>query len=94
MTWVNSERIRPGPLRHLMAHIASSAIIFITVFTVCWLVSLCFDSLNTIHRFPPRVYTLVGQLEIWVFYLDCVLSGYLLVFGAVKFVIHTLEDDD
>lgn len=93
MTWVNFERIRLRPLRLLMFHIASSAVIFITVFTVCWFVSLRFDSLNAIHRFPPRVYTLIGQLEIWIFYLDCILSGYMLVFGGVKFVIHTLEGD-
>lgn len=76
-----------------MAYVIFDAIIFVTVFTTCWFVSLCFDCLNAIHRFPPRVYTLVGRLEIWLFHLDCVLSGFLLAFGCVKFIIHTLEDD-
>ena len=76
-----------------MGYAIFDAIVFVTIFTVCWLVSLCFDSLNTVHRFPPRVYTLVARLEIWLFYLDCVLSGFMVFFSCIKFVIHVLEND-
>jgi hypothetical protein len=76
-----------------VAHVTFDAVIFVTLFTVCWLATSCLEYLNSIHRFPPRVYTLAGRLGIWLFYLDCVLSGFVLAFTCVKFVIHTLEDD-
>lgn len=76
-----------------MVHVTFDAVVLVVIFTACWLVSLCLESLNAIHRFPPQVYTLVGRLEIWLFYLDCMLGGFLFVFTCAKFVIHTLEDD-
>ena len=76
-----------------MTHITLHATVFVTLFTVCWLVSSCLDYLNGVHKFPPRVYTLAGRLEIWLFYLDCMVSGFMLTFTCFKFVIHVLEDD-
>jgi hypothetical protein len=76
-----------------MTHVAFDASVFVGLFTVCWLVSLCLDYLNSIHRFPPRAYTLAGRLEIWLFYLDCIVTGFLLAFTGIRFVLHTLEDD-
>jgi len=76
-----------------MVHVTFGAIVFVTVFTIGWLVSLCFDSLNTMHQFSPQAYTLISRLEIWLFYMDCALSGFMFVLGCFKFVIHTLEDD-
>lgn len=93
MRWANAGRIHLWPFGHLMVHATFDAIVFVTLFTVCWLVSLCLDSLNRIHGFPPTVYTLAGRLEIWLFYLDCALSGFVLAFTCVRFVIRTLEDD-
>ncbi len=75
-----------------MAHVAASGAVFVTLLTVGWLVSLCLDWLNTIHRFPPQVYTLAGRLEIWLFFLDCALSGFLLVGSFVGFTMYILED--
>lgn len=75
-----------------MGHVIFDAITFVTLITTCWLVSSCLEHLNTIHRFPPRVYTLASRLEIWLFYLDCALSGFLVAFTCVRFVIDTLED--
>lgn len=76
-----------------MAHITFDAIVFVSLFTVCWLVSICLEYLNAIHKFPPPVYTLAGRLEISLFYFDCAWSGFLLAFTCISFVIRTLEDD-
>lgn len=92
MAWLKAGRIHLRSFGLLIVQVMFDAITFVTVFTVYWLVSLCFHFLNTTQRFPPGVYALVGRLEIWLFYMDCTLSGFLFVFTCVKFVIHTLED--
>lgn len=92
MTWVKAGRIHLRSLRLLIAHVAFDAVVFVAIFTACWLVSLCLTFLNTIHRFPPRVYTLAGRLEIWLFYLDCAVGGFMLASTCLKFLIHTLKD--
>lgn len=76
-----------------MGHMALSAAVFVILFTLGWVIAVCLNHLNTIHGFLPQVYTLVERLEIWLFYLDCVLSGYLVVFTCVNFLIYTLESE-
>lgn len=76
-----------------MAHMASSAAVFVTLVTTGWLASVCLNYLNTTHGFPPQVYTLAGRLEIWLFYVDSVLSSILFVLSCANFVIYFLEDD-
>jgi len=76
-----------------MTHVVFNAAVFLTVFTAGWLVSLCLDHLNTIHRFPPQVYTLARRLEIWLFYLDSALSGVSFVASCIAFTLYLLEDN-
>lgn len=76
-----------------MAHVTFDAVVIVTLFSACWLVSLCLDYLNRIHGFPPRVYTLAGRLELWLLYLDCVVGGFMVAFTCFRFMIDTLEDD-
>jgi hypothetical protein len=92
MTRVRSGRIHLQSFRLLIAHVAATAVVFVTLITAEWLVSLCLEYLNTTHRFPPQVYTLAGRLEIWLFYLDCVLGGFLFAAGFVDFTLYLFED--
>jgi hypothetical protein len=91
MTRVRSGRTHLQSFRLLIAHVVGTAAVFVTLITVGWLVSLCLEYLNTIHRFPPQVYTLAGRLEIWLFYLDSMLSGFSFVVGFVDFTLYLLE---
>ena len=94
MTRLRSGRIHLQSFRLLIGHVVATAVVSVTIITVEWLLSLCLYYLNSIHRFPPQVYTLAGRLDIWFFYLDCVLSGSLFVTGFVGFTSYLLEAID
>lgn len=92
MKWTRYGRVHLRSYGLLIGHLIFGATVFVTVFTVGWLVSLCFNSLNMIHEFPPQAYNLVRRLENWLFYMDYALGGIALVYSCLKFVIYILED--
>lgn len=91
MAPVKHGRLHLQPFRRLIIHAVSGALVCVILFSVEWLVSLCLDYLNGIHRFPPQVYTLIGRAEIWLFYFDCALSVFAFAISIIIFVTHILE---
>lgn len=73
-------------------HIIATAIVFALIFTVGWLVSFLLSDLNSIHKFPADMYRLSTRLELWLFYVDCVLSAFVLGVNVVEFVRDLMED--
>jgi hypothetical protein len=78
-------------IRQLIAHLAIGALVFTTIFTLGWGVSLLFDFLHAIHHFPLAVLKLVAKLEIGLFYFDTVVGGTVLLVGVFHFLRDLLE---
>lgn len=76
----------------LLAHIAGTAVMFVAILLVSWGLSLLVHKLNIEHPFPPDIYAVVTKIELWLVYIDVVLSGLVLIFGAWKFLIEIVEN--
>lgn len=75
----------------LIGHLAATALVFVSLFTFGWLVSWIFSAMNAIHPFADPVWRLVNSLEMWLTYLDLVVSGVVLLAGVVRFFRDLLE---
>ncbi len=92
MVWYRRNTTSAASFVALIIHIIATAIVFALAFTVGWLVSLLLSDLNSIHKFPADMYRLSMRLELWLFYIDCILSAVVLAGSAVKFVRDVVED--
>lgn len=91
--WARPRRTHLWSFGLLIVHVAASAIVFVCVFTIGWLVSVALGYLDSVHKFPTQVYKLVTLFEVWLFYIDCAVTGIILATSLVKFVRDTLEGD-
>ena len=74
-------------------HLVASAIVFISLFTLGWTVSLAFSYLHSVHEFPHRVFELVSRLEVGLIYLDAGVSAIVLVAGITRYLRNVLESE-
>lgn len=77
----------------LIVHVVVTTLVFTSIVAVDWLGSLFFSYLNSIHPFPPQVYRLGAHAEVWIFYVDCVLSSIVLAGSLIQFVLDIMEGD-
>lgn len=75
----------------LIGHLIATAIVFVSLFTLGWLVSLSFQHLNGIHPFPEPIFRFISLLEIALFYLDAAASVVVLLIGIVRYLAAVLE---
>lgn len=71
----------------LIGHLFATTLAFISLFTLCWLVSFSFDHLQSIHPFPGPIFWFISVLEIALFYLDAAASVIVLVLGVVRYLV-------
>jgi hypothetical protein len=89
--WPKAKRSHLSAVGLLIVHVAVTTLIFVAVFTTDWLAWIFFSYLNSIHKFPPQVYTLSSRAEVWIFYVDCVLSAIVLLSSLIQFVWDIVE---
>lgn len=76
----------------LLAHLLGTAIMFVAILLVSWGLSFLVHKLHTAHPFPDEIYNFVTKIELWLVYIDVVISGIVLVFGAYKFLLELVEN--
>ena len=91
--WGERRGVHLRPFGLLIVHVACTAIVFASLFTIGWLVAVFFNYLNSIQKFPSQLYTIIESLEVWLFYADCLLSGIVLLASVFRFVKDILEGD-
>ena len=92
--WGERERPRPGywwSVLSLIGHLVGTAVIFIALFTLGWLVSVVLHALHRYHPFPDEIFRFVTRIELYVVYADSALSGIVLIAGMVRFCRQQLE---
>ena len=95
MTWRGYGRRRHSywlSVVKLVAHLLGTAIMFSAILVLSWGLSYLVHRLNVTHPFPEEIYTVVTKIELWLVYIDVVISGAVLVFGAVKFLQEIWEN--
>jgi hypothetical protein len=75
----------------LIGHLGATALVFVALFSLGWIVSCSFNYLNSIHRFPDEILELVTRLEVGLVYIDAAVSGVVLTAGIVRFVLEVFR---
>lgn len=76
----------------LLGHLLASAVIFTSLFTMSWLVSLTLHALHRHHPFPEDMFRFVTRIELYLIYVDSVFSGAIVLFGMVRFCKQVIEE--
>lgn len=71
----------------LIGYVSATAVVFLTLFALGWLVSLALGYLDSVHRLPP-VFR-VAQPDVWLLYADAAFSSIVLLCGLARFVRDT-----
>lgn len=70
----------------LIGHLFGSALIFCTFALLAWGIAVFVHALNSYHEFPVEIYAILTRIEVWLIYVDVLLSGVVLVAGTIRFV--------
>lgn len=89
--WRGRGSVHWRPFALLVVHIAMTATMFAAILTVGWLIAVFSHYLNGVEKFPSRIYTVAGRFEVGLFYVDCVLSGFVLLISILRFVRELIE---
>jgi len=76
----------------LLAHLLGTAIMFSAILVVAWGLSYLVHKLNATHPFPPAIYAFVTTIEVWLVYIDVLISGIVFLFGAFRFLQEIWEN--
>lgn len=71
----------------LIFHILGSAVLFLVFATVSWALGYAVHLLGLRHPFNPAVLNVLHSVEIWLLYVDIILSGMVLLVGAYRFIL-------
>jgi hypothetical protein len=69
----------------LLAHLAGTALVFATLFTLIWATSWFLACLQAVHALPDEVLRPIHFFEIGALYLDEAICAIMLVAGATRF---------
>lgn len=78
-------------LVRVITHLAGTAVMFSALLVLSWAISYLAAGLHSIHPFPPEIYTFLTKVELWLLYVDVVISGLVFFFGAARFVQEAWE---
>jgi hypothetical protein len=71
---------------NLIGHLIGSAILFISVFIIAWILSYVIHWFDSIHKLPEKTSTYIAQLEHWLVVGDSVLCLIVMIVGAYRFM--------
>jgi len=77
----------------LIGHVTATAVVFVAVIALGWLVSFLISYLDSQHKFPSELFSLVTKLEVWVVYIDIGVSAVVLIAGLWRFVWDVVMED-
>ena len=75
-----------SPILEVIGHLGSAAALFVTLSILGWAVSWILNFLNSVQQFPREIHILLTRLEIVLIYLDTIVSGSVLLWGAARFL--------
>ena len=73
-------------IRLLIGHLAATAIVFVSLFTIAWGLAALLSWFNTIHPFPVQIFAFVTKLEVVLVYVDTAFCAIVLLGGTWQFL--------
>jgi hypothetical protein len=74
-----------------MGHLFGTAVIFTSLFSIGWLVSVALHALHRYHPFPDEMFEFVTKIELYLIYADSAFCGGVLLMGMVRFCMQVTE---
>lgn len=75
----------------LISHLAGGAAFCLSFAFIVWLVGWGLDWMNDTHPFAPGIYSLVLKVELYLVYIDIVVSSIVVVFSVWQYIRDVLE---
>jgi uncharacterized BrkB/YihY/UPF0761 family membrane protein len=75
----------------LIGHLVGTAVIFVSLITLGWLISFIMHFLHAIHQFPGEILWLFTRIELYLTYVDIGLCAIFIFAGARRFYRDVLE---
>jgi uncharacterized protein YhhL (DUF1145 family) len=73
-------------IRLLIGHLAGTAVMFVSLFTIAWGLATLLGWFNTIHPFPVPIFAFVTKLEVVLVYVDTASCAIVLLGGTWHFL--------
>jgi hypothetical protein len=70
----------------LIFHILGTAVIFLSLASVTWLLGVALEWLNTLHPFQEPILKFFTGVELALLYIDAAVSGFVLLAGTWRFI--------
>lgn len=71
----------------LIGHMLGASILFIVLATAAWGVGYYISYLDKFHSFPEVIFQGLHFVEYGLFGVDVLLVAYLVIVGAIKFIV-------
>jgi hypothetical protein len=69
----------------LIFHILGTAVIFLSLACVTWLLGWALHALHGIHPFAEPILKFFTGVELVLLYIDAAISGFVLIAGTLRF---------
>lgn len=80
-----------GAVFGLIGHLAGTAVIFVSLILLGWIVSFIMIGLHAVHQFPVEILHAFEQFELYLTYFDMGLCSLFLFAGARRFYVELKE---
>ena len=77
----------------LVAHLATTSLVFLALITLVWIVSWAFHFMHSVYPFSDEAFRLLDRLEILLLYADVVVSGIVLFFVIWNYIVEVIRGD-
>ena len=77
----------------LVAHLATTSLVFLALITLVWIVSWTFHFMHSVYPFSHEAFRLLDRLEILLVYADVVVSGIVLFFVIWNYIVKVIRGD-
>ena len=81
----NKSHSYPQSVVMLIFHIIGTAVIFLSLASVAWLLNVALHWLNTLHPFSEPILRFFTGVEMALLYVDAAVSGFVLLAGTWRF---------
>lgn len=75
----------PESVVMLIFHILGTAVIFLSLASVAWLINVALSSLNALHPFSEPILRFFTGVELALLYVDAAVSAFVLLAGTWRF---------
>lgn len=77
----------------LIAHLATTSLVFLALIMLVWIVSWLFHFFHSVYPFSDETFRLLRILETILVYIDVAVSGIVLLHGVWRYIVEIIRGD-